>query len=292
MKLTVESMATKARQLFDHMIKQGEERLSRREVNEFLGENYVDHYLLLVKALEATEKVIVKRGRGGIEYNPRRRAERQINPNNERVIRSYLNDNYDPDAVAIAVEALGSEKPLYLPLQEYFVDRDLYNFVQIYGDARGGGGVWKNPDLVCLRFTSELEFSLGIFPIVTGVEVKESLPTLKELQQARSYLSFCNSSYVCFYHGDYTGKDYDYLVESLREAEVWEKALDFNLGIIVAYRPTTRSSKFYFQIAREAPQFPLSPGITDDTIRAYFSEDAQKAIRGALKEQVVRLIGR
>lgn len=287
-KINSESLTQKSAELFDYMISRSES-ITRTEAIEFLGPTWGEHYVLLAKALQATGKIILKRGVGGIQYNPRKRSERSIVTSNLSIIKSYIEANFDPE-LEEAAKKLGSEKLLYGPLSDYLLENDVFPFVQIHGDDRSGKGVWKNPDLICLRINESLHFSLGVYPKVTGIEVKEFFPGIKELQQARSYLTFCHSSYICFYHPEYTGKDYDYLVDSLRQADVWDQCNAFELGIIVAYKPTVRSTQIYFHIAREAPEKHLAPEVIDATVFKYFSTNVQIGIKKALKEQIKRII--
>lgn len=290
MEISVETLLSKSKLLFDFLIKSND-KLVRTDVIHFLGRDYEKYYLLIANALEASGKINLKRGPGGIEYNPRRRAERKITQSNEYDIRYYLNNNFIPED-ELTKKSPGKEDELYEPLKDYLEDREDYNQVKIHGNARVGTGVWKNPDLVCLSYLPEIKYTVGVFPQITSVEVKKETPTIKDLQQARSYLTFCNSSYICFFHSEYNGRDYDYLVSSLKEntINIWEFSKAFDIGIIVAFKPTARSNNYSFQIVREAPVIELNQTIIETSLSTYFDAGINEDIIRSLKNQIVNFI--
>jgi hypothetical protein len=264
--------------------------LSKQQVIDILGSKYSDYYSVIVSGLAYIEKITKKSGRtGGIQFKPDKAKQRKLVARNLRDLATYF------DEAEIEVSTIRSasveenderESDLYEPLKKYLETTGLFSIVEIYGDNRGGGGKWKNPDLIALNYSTSLRYHAGIFPKLTAIEVKYQWPAIRDIQQTASYLRFCHSAYLCLHDQTYTGKNIDSLTTRLRDEEIWEWATINHIGLIVAYSKQKRSPNYDFQIIKEAPETFVDSETIEQGIDTYFSEDTKKQLADAVRVQI------
>ena len=276
-----------------------DDRLTKQQILEVIGPNHDGSYGVVVDALANIGKITKISGRaGGIRYSPAKARQRRLTQSNLNQLRKFLSDS-DLEVPEVPAEDTQdnetiqyqrSEETLYSPLQQYLLEGGEYDFVEEYGDTRGGGGTWKNPDLIALSYSANLKYHAGLNPKVTAIEVKYHWPTIKDLQQTASYLRFCHRTYICFYDSTYKGSDVNRIITKLKNEEIWEWSDLYGCGIIVAFRRQHRSTDFAFQTVREAPHTMVDPDTLEQGIDTYFSESTTKALTEAMRKHIKSLI--
>jgi hypothetical protein len=264
------------------------QRLTKEEVLAFLGGSS-PYYSHVVTALAQIKKITKKSGRaGGIELRTGKGIQQEILEGNRKQLQRYFSSLSIDFAASKPKENKKLERDLYEPLKAYLEESGQYELVENRAQFRVGHK-WENVDLVAVAFSS-LSYHAGIFPKLTGIEVKTKFPGITDIQQAASYLRYCQSSYLCFFDREYNGKNFEALMTRLRDEGIWDAVSTFSVGLIVAFWPTKRAREYRFHIIREAPDEALDPNVVEQGIDLLLAEASKNELTVALRKQIVRLM--
>lgn len=269
-----------------------DDQLSKQEVIELIGEENANYYSVIVEALANIGKIIKAQGRsGGIRYRSVQKQQRSITVSNQKKLEilfgsdeleipeiEYLENDDEPYSND------KDENDLYNPLKDYLDTSGYYDFVEVFGNARGGKGQWKNPDIVALSCAYKYKYHIGLYPKITTFEVKKQWPTIRDIQQTASYYRFSHFSYLCFFDGSYKGSDVNRITEKIKNEEIWDWAQTYNVGLIVCFKKQDRSIGYAFQTIKECTQKNIEFSDVEQAIETYFSEDVQKSLQERMKQ--------
>lgn len=275
--------------LYEELKKSENQNLNKEEVLLILG-GYAPYYSHIVTGLAMVKKITKKPGRtGGIELRTGKAIQQDLVSANKKQLTNYFS-NLRINFVEKKKRPSQTEKPIYEPLKEYLEESGQYKLVENRAALRKGSK-WENADLVAIGYNN-LSYHAGVFPKLTGIEVKVDFPTVTDIQQAASYLRYCQSVYLCFFDREYMGKNFEELMNRLRDEGVWDLVTTFQIGLIVAFYAQRRSKKYRFHIVKEAPDNPLDPNIVEEGIDRLLSEGSKAELRKVLQQQILKLIGR
>ncbi|MBW8049442.1 MAG: hypothetical protein FVQ77_03700 [Cytophagales bacterium] len=264
--------------------------LSRSNITEILGKDFEPYYSYIVSAIAHIGKITKRSGRtGGIEWRYVQGIQGDLVQDNIKKLERYFKEldleQPQPNRKILKQERANElEKDIYPALKAYLEDTGMFDLVEIKGDKRAGRK-WENMDIICVKY-NKLIYHFGIYPKLTAVEVKREFPNITHIQQAASYLRFCNSSYLCYYDSYYKGKNVDEHLTKLRDLEIWDISNVFNIGLIVAYKAKERAQKFRFQLIKEAPDITTDPTAIEAGIKEFLSDKAKTQLKQVLNEQL------
>lgn len=282
-------LVNKSKELYTKLSESDYHTLTKPEILKILGEDYTSYYSYIVSALAFIGKITKRSGRtGGIELYSGKGVQKQLVKDNIKKLTSYFG-RADlglevKESKKEQIKESKKEKELYAPLEDYLKESGMFDLVEVKAESREGGK-WENVDIICVKF-NKLIYHLGIYPKLTGIEVKREFPNIKHIQQTASYLRYCHSAYLCFHDSQYRGKDVDVLLTKLRDEEIWDLSNVFNIGLIVAYKAQVKSDKFRFQLIKEAPDTSLDPTSVEEGIKILLSNEAKAELSKALKDQL------
>lgn len=282
-------LVEKAEVVFNALLKTESKILTKIQILQILDKDFHPYYSYLVSALASIGKIIRKAGRtGGIELRTVQGMKPELVEDNYKKLEDYFKSIEIIKPITEVKETLSdagikAEKDLYPSLKAYLEKLGMFDRVEINAQTRTGGK-WENVDLVCVKIHT-LKYHFGIYPKLTGIEVKREFPNITHIQQTASSLRYCHSAYLCFYDADYRGKDVDILLQKLRDEEIWELSNVFTIGLLVAYKPQAKSTNIRYQLIKEAPETPLDFTSVEDGIDLLLSAEAKNELIKKLREQ-------
>lgn len=276
--------------LYEKLKKSESQRLNKEEILLYL-KGFSPYYSYVVTALALIKKITKKSGRvGGIELRTGQGIQQEILDSNRKKLHKYFSQLGIVFREKHTKKSKTLESSLYKPLKEYLEESGQYEIVEDRANKRPGKK-WENVDLVAVSF-SLLSYHAGIFPKLTGIEAKINFPTITDIQQSATYLRYCQSSYLCYFDPEYTGKKFEDLMTRLRDEGLWDALTTFNIGLIVAFHPQGKSVKYRFHIIKEAPEQILDPNVVEQGIDLLLSNQSKAELVTALKKQLVKFITR
>jgi len=267
-----------------------DQKLGKAEVLDHLRE-FETYYSHIVTALARMQTIAEKSGRpGGIQLRMGKGIPLEMVAVNRRDLPRHLSRPGSGFTTRQRKDDRLLERQLYEPLREYLEELGQYQLVENRAQLRHGKK-FENADLVAVTFSS-LSYHAGIFPKLTGIEVKRSFPTVKDVQQAAAYLRYCQSAYLCFFDCEYTGKNLDDMMTRLRDEGIWDALGTSDIGLIVGFCAQKHSPRYHFHVLKEAPEQTLDPNVVEQGIDPLLGEDSKAELRNALQQQMVKLIAR
>jgi hypothetical protein len=285
----IKNIQAATEKLYEKLKKSESQRLNKEEILLYLKE-FAPYYSYVVTALALIKKITKKSGRvGGIELRTGKGIQQEILESNRNKLQHYFSQLDIDFKDKHSKKNKTSESQLYATLREYLEESGQYEIVENRANKRTGNK-WENVDLVAVSFSS-LSYHAGIFPKLTGIEAKIDFPGITDIQQAATYLRYCQASYLCYYDPEYTGKNFDDLMTRLRDEGIWDALTTFDIGLIVAFHPQGKSVKYRFHIIKEAPEQILDPNVVEQGIDLLLSGPSKAELVAALKKQLVKLLG-
>lgn len=284
----IKKILSSTERLYDKLKKTETQRLNKEEILSHL-KGLAPYYSYVVTALALIKKITKKSGRvGGIELRTGKAIQQEILDSNRKKLQRYFSQLDIDFREKRPKRNKKLEVSLYEPLKEYLEESGQYELVENRAKKRAGSK-WENADLVAVTF-SLLSYHAGIFPKLTGIEAKINFPTITDIQQAATYLRYCQSSYLCFFDPEYTGKNFEDLMTQLRDEGIWDALTTFGIGLIVAFHAQERSDKYRFHIIKEAPEQILDPNVVEQGIDLLLGDSSKAELKSALRKQMVKLM--
>ena len=270
-----------------------DDQLTKQQVLEIVGQKNENYYGIIIDALAEIGKITKVQGRsGGIQYRAVQKQTRTITTSNMKKLDAIFSSD------DIEIPAIGSdedeeaytndkaEQDIYLPLKTYLESLGYYKHVEIFGDARGGKGKWKNPDIVALQYSNNYKYHIGLFSQIYSFEVKKQWPSIRDIQQAASYFRYCHASYLCFFDESYKGSDVNKIIQKIKNEEIWDWAIATNIGLIVCFKKQDRSLEYAFQTILESKIQIVEYDIVEQSIDTYFNHETKEELRKRIKDIV------
>ena len=254
-KIESSNLFEESKKVFEALLQSEDNKIyPKKEITKILSEKYKGFSDLIIEGIVSLKKVKSKQGAGGgIEYIQEKYIKRKLTANDEKQLINFFDSKVseiqleEKDKENDSKNIKKIEKDLYEPLRKYLENSGNYNIVHSCGDERRGDGKWSNPDLIAVKYWKESKYHFGIFPKLTGFEVKFEYPTIEHIQQTASYLRLCHCAYLCFYVETFTKTNHDDLIKELRKNKFWDWANRYGIGLIVAFYPTKVRKIIQFQ---------------------------------------------
>ncbi|MBW0434910.1 hypothetical protein HGB47_14925 [Leptospira yasudae] len=285
-----EILIEKTNEVYTELLSKENQILSKSEIIKILGTDLENYYTYLIQGLAELKKVTRNQGyHGGISVNYGIKGLRQeLNQANLNSLSQYfkkldLDITEDVEKPISPKQEEKLEESFYLPLKDYLERTGLYEIVDI--NPKKQGGKWENADLALISYETDLRYHGSIDLKVTAVEVKRGFPTVENIQQAAAYHLYSNGSYICYFDDKFKGTNIDLVISRLRDEGIWSLINSFDIGVIVSYKPTSKSENVQFQTVKEAPYRKNDLLNVERGIELWLSDDSKKVIRTALAKQ-------
>ena len=191
-----EKIIKKTFEIIEDLFQSEELRITRNELNKFIGKEYEIYSDIIKKGITSINKIEKIIGRtGGVAYSPAQKRRPELSPQDKVKIENEiisLLKNQD-----VKKERKNPEKYIEEAFKEWLKNNKEPSTIINFRSAARRNKKWKNVDgyeITPIQFKYHLHFK----PILTTYEIKANLPSVQDISQAKNYLKFSNKVFLVF----------------------------------------------------------------------------------------------